>query len=139
MQAGFVYQFRCPSCGSAIWLPRQSPLGTDGYLRYQPTDIWPVTLLCLPLGRLCTVPQESIHQETAVMLDQGQETGTLWLIELGGAPENSATPRAILAHGSSSQSDSSVVDALLAAIPSDSGLAGRSGGIAVGSLVAVRI
>jgi hypothetical protein len=111
-----VFQVKCPACGFAIWLPRQSPIGIDEHLRYRPMGEWPLVLLCIVQGRVFPCPAE-IHQESVLPPLQGTDTDALWAIACECDHEDCGERRTIHAHGSSLATASSVVDALLAASP----------------------
>lgn len=137
LSAKLVRKVDCPSCSFAIWLPHRSPLGTDDGQWYLPTDAWPLTLLCIPRGRLCSC-EANTHQKSELLTDQAIAMGCLWAIGCKCDHDNCGSLQTIYAHGSASETEESVLSALLSAIPSTHCEAGHTFQIADGKVKAAR-
>jgi len=92
--AMLVFFVRCQKCGESIVLPRQSPLGKYGDREYQPTDRWPITLLCIAHAQLCGVAPR-FRREVIVMPDPGPRRVSLWQIDCECGRENCGKPQTI--------------------------------------------
>ena len=75
----------CLGCSDAgpeheccILLPHQSPLGTVEDQRYQPTDEWPATFLCLRHGHMCVRSAESVRLQIETLAPTGRPL--LWRV-----------------------------------------------------------
>lgn len=83
-----AYYLACPQCSEQILLPRRSPLGEYGHRHYQPTDIWPIRLLCNATWPLCEVAPEMIHRETGWGPVPPGHQNALWQIAIRCDREN---------------------------------------------------
>jgi hypothetical protein len=67
-----------PERRCSVLLPRQSPLGTTVDQRYQPTDEWPASFLCLRHGHTSVRSVDSIQLEAEMLGQEGRPL--LWRI-----------------------------------------------------------
>jgi hypothetical protein len=78
MSNGLVYVL--PSLDGKILLPRQSHLGTFVGPQNQPTDIWPIKILCNENGRLYERSHDMIRREVYPIPDPSQRQVRPWMI-----------------------------------------------------------
>ena len=85
----------CENCEDSTLLPRQSPLGTFEGPYGQPTDEWPVTLLCQKCGQVFSYLAVKVRR--GQMPVQHREGIALLRLRLKDAPENSEGRRGLYA------------------------------------------
>jgi hypothetical protein len=110
-----AYSFPCPLCGVTIALPRQSPLGIFLGQQCQPTDEWPIKLLCIPHERVCDKPGEGFHRGFVEQPNQNQPLACLWRIDCECAHENCKRHSSIYTWWPELAEEHSIVDKLLQA------------------------
>ena len=101
-----------------IVLPRQSLLGIFEGLNYQPTGVWPITLLCFLHGHVFERSAGTAQFGPVPATVHTTQSMPLWLIECRCAQGNCGKTMRLFGYGDGSETEDRIRQLLLKANPS---------------------